>query len=868
MPTFVNKANATGTTVSQLSISYAPTQGNTLLLGVLLQNGNAAVSGIFDNVGADIFGNPINAWQNLGTITLGTTRLELWGCLGVVTPPTTTTVLLTDVQAVVVLNLVEYSEVASFGQYGTASNTGYSNLFFNGTAENNQAIMVNMFAVADATGTSGSFVSGSGTINIPGQANYPITPAVIRQAVIGFGGGGTFDAFEQTVIIDPQLLVSEIVSTGIPVSGYLAVGVTLNGGFVLKTPPGFSDIDETNLVAGEVVHSLKLNQISQNASLGMVRPEFFYSTQVNGDTVDTPISPVDQYQYQRDELIYVYTPYTSFDPDTGWTGADGILFYLSWDVDPTTGAVTSVEYYHPSGNNPVNKSSDGQLIVLTIAQRANGGVKMDIPPGLSNVDLTKFGTDKPVTQTMMQTLAKNSKFAAVKAEVFYCGEFVNGQQVPPPVSAVDGYQYKYGECKFMSSWLWTTTPNSFSTPPMATADGGDAHGGWSQLNYLQAAVDSLGKVTTAVHFYNNGDIDPSTAPNGSTVFGRLRVFAFCQRNKGTYFGIPQLTTDSGNQVSTASIVLSVKAPEGSTTGNLTAAFKAASLAALNISKVVIKRTLAGNNSVIDTTNLLFSGVANKTVTAGTEATSDAVASWTFDEDHDYYLVVVYTGTFTYAPMQGVTNLTTPLISNVIGSDVSGSTTVTGLGIVNDPTTWRIISALTLTIVGDSVADEFFEIPITNFVPGQPLTAPTMTQLAQNVKEGSYAIEFFGPVNHVTGDTIPLPTSPTDGYTYSRKELLYIWQWHDTGNPIIRLFAMGASIDSAGLVSLMVWHCKNGGPPQQNQSGASIDVITIGVRGSVATSQTAPLNASTSNPPTDVASLAFGVVVGDVFNQGS
>lgn len=868
MPTFVNKSSAQSTTVSQLSITYTPTVGNTLLLGVLLENGNAAVSGIFDNVGADIFGNPINGWQNLGTITQGTTRVELWGCLNIVTAPTTVTVLLTDVQSIVVLNLLEYTEVASFGQYGTASNTGYSNLFFNGIAANNQDIMVTMFAVSDASGTTGSFTSGSGTINIPHQANYVITPAVIRQTVAGFGSSGEFDALEQTFIIDPQLLVAEIVSVGIPVSGFMAVGVTLNGGFTLKTPPGFSDIDETKLLAGGVVHSLKLNQIAQNAALGMVRPEFFYSTQVNGDTVETPISPVDQYQYQRDELIYVYTPYTSFDPDTGWTGADGILFYLQWDVDPLTGVVTSVEYYHPTGNNPVNKSNDGQLIVLTIAQRASDGVKMTIPPGISNVDLSLFGVDKPVTQTMMQTLAKNSKFAAVKAEVFYCGEFVNGQKVPPPVSSVDGYQYRYDECKFMSSWLWTTNPNYFGPPPMATASGGNANGGWSQINYLQAAVDTSGNVTTAVHFYNNGDIDPSTAPNGSTVFGRLRVYVFCQRSKGPYFGVPALATNSAPQVGTVSVVMSVAAPAGTTTGNLNVSFKASSVASLSISKAVIKRTLHGSDAVIDTTNLLFSGSASKVVLAGTEATSDTVASWTFDAAHDYYIVVAYTGSFSYTPLVGVTNFNTPLISNVIGSDVTGSTTVSGMSIVNDPTTWRIFSALRLTIVGDTVADEFFEIPITNFVPGQPLTANTMTQLAQNVKEGAYAIEFFGPTSRVHGDTVALPTSPTDGYTYSRKELLYIWQWHDTGNPIIRLFAMGASIDSSGLVNLMVWHCKEGGPPQTSNTGASIDVITIGVRESIATSQTAPLNANNGNPPTDVSSLGFGAVVGDVFNQGS
>ncbi len=861
MPSFVNKTNHQGSTVQSLAITYSPTQGNTLLMGVFLSTGNAAVSGIFDSEGADIYGNPINAWQNLGTINLGTTRVELWGCLNVVTPPTSFTVLLSDVQAVVVLSLHEYSGVASFGQFGTASNTGYSNLFFNGTAANNQDIMVVMFGMQ-----SGSGSSGSGTINIPNQANYTITPAVQRDSVSGWGG--QLLALEQGVIISPQLLVAEIVTQGVAAGGMMCVGVTLNGGFTLLTPPGFSDIDETKLIAGTGLHSLKLNQIAQNAALGMVRPEFFYGVYEDGQTTELPISPVDQYQYSRDELVYVYTPYTTFDAQSAWTSAAGILFYFMWDVDPITGVVTMNEYYHPDGNSPVAKTSDGQLIVLTIAQRVNGGLKMSIPPGLSNIDLTLCGVDKPVTQTLMQTLAKNSKFSAVKAEVFYCGEFVNGQLVPAPISAVDGYQYNLGECKFLSSWKWNTAPSNFGPPPMATASGGNADGGWSQLNYIQANVNAAGLVTTNVHFFNNNDIDPSTAPNGSTVYGRLRVYCFCQRNKGPYFGLPLLSHDAANQTTNFSIVTKISGLLGTTTGNLSATFRAGSGASLSVHKAVIKRTLAGSDTVIDTTNLLFSSSASTTVALGSEKTSDVVSSWTFDGLHDYYLVLYYSGEPASAFTIGTVNYLTPAQSNLVGSDVTGNTTISSMGLTWNITSFQAIAAVTLSIVGDSTANEFFEIPITNFMPGNALTANTMTQLADNVKESAYAIEFFGPTNHVNGDTVALPTSPTDGYTYARKELLYIWQWHDSGNPKPRLFGLGASIGANGVVNMMAWHVPAGGPVANNTSGASLDVITIGVRQSVATSQTAPLNNNNGNPPSDIADLVVGGSGGFIINGGS
>src|SRR5208282_4531450 len=125
MPSFVNKTNSTQSigVFTSAVITYTPTLGNTLLLGVYMQNANATVSSVFDDQGNDIFDNPINAWQNLGTINLGTTRLELWGCLKIKQVPANTTVLLTNGQNVLVCSLEEYTGVSSFGLSGTVSNT-------------------------------------------------------------------------------------------------------------------------------------------------------------------------------------------------------------------------------------------------------------------------------------------------------------------------------------------------------------------------------------------------------------------------------------------------------------------------------------------------------------------------------------------------------------------------------------------------------------------------------------------------------------------------------------------------------------------------------------------------------------------------
>src|SRR5579859_2657718 len=208
MPTFVNKTNATyvsgGGPYTSGSITHTPTVGNTLLLAVVTEIGNGSVSSVFDDVGNNLFNNPINAWQNLGTITLGTDRLEVWGCLSIVQAPTKVTVNLSNAQNVLVLDLLEYSGVASFGLSGTVSNTGYSSLFFQGTAENNTDIMVAFFVLPQAN----NMQSGAGTYNIPGQPNFVITPATQRDS-IPWAGGGQLLTLEQTVINNPQLLIAQ-----------------------------------------------------------------------------------------------------------------------------------------------------------------------------------------------------------------------------------------------------------------------------------------------------------------------------------------------------------------------------------------------------------------------------------------------------------------------------------------------------------------------------------------------------------------------------------------------------------------------------------------------------------------------------------
>jgi len=861
---FVNKTTTVTGSGSLHQLSYAPTAGNTLLVGVMVGPEVETVSAIFDDAGLDIFGNPLNTWQCLGTISLNNSRMELWGCCPVVTPGTKVSIQLTGSVTNFGAFVAEYSGVATFGAFGSVSNQGYNNLFFTGTAQNNTNILFTMFGV----NPNDTIQSGSG--NVPPQ-NVPITPATQRLSG-GAGTTGNFLGLEQTVISKEEL-VAEVVSQFIPDGGLMALGVVLNGGLVLSSTtgsaPGFSDINVDAIQAGtpgspdptKTVHAMTLAQIASNAALGMVRPEFFYGVYQDGDTVIEPISPVDSYQYQRDELIYIYTPLTTFDPASGWTTGNGILFYCMWDVDPDTGKVTSSECYHPDGSSPINKTSDGQLIVLTVAQRARSGIVMSSLPSLSNVDLTLDATDKPLTQSGLRVMAQNSKFGAVKAEVFYMGEAVDGQTIAPPTSDIDGYQYDYSEVKFISSWLWTSAQGGFSPPPQG------AHGGWSQLQRLEASVSSTGVVHCASFYFNNIEIDPSQPGNGGVPYGRLRVYAFCQRKKGPALAIAQPTSTESPDATTRSYVAIIQGAKliGKAIGNLTVSVKVGGAGA-SVSKIVILHALAGTDTILGSTTLYSGG----TLAANSTFTTSPV-SFTLDPANDYYVVMVVTnGNMFFTDITGLL-IDSPVISgNKVTGDVSGATTVSSMSLttVPPPTLARAWSAIQLTITGDTAAPGFADIPINAFVPGQPVPASIISRLAKNVKTSAYAIEFFGPTTHVQGDTISLPTSPVDGYNYSRAELVYIWQWKTTGSPEPRLWGYGGSIGANGVVNLMSWHVPAGGPIQNDTTGAQIDVITIGVRSQITAATTNNPGTNNGTPPPDLGSVEIGGTGGFVINGGS
>lgn len=429
---------------------------------------------------------------------------------------------------------------------------------------------------------------------------------------------------------------------------------------LLNTIPGFSDLPNSVLTVGSPSFALHLGEISMNAAFGMVRCEIFPCTQKHGDTVPLPVSCADGYVYSREELIYFWSVANSVDPSTGWISGPDSLWFANWEIDQTTGVVFSEEWYERSSTADTRlaaKSNDGSIQVFTIGQRQRTNMIMAAPAAYSTVDESQIADDKPYTDNLLTQISGNAKFSCVNSEVFYLGEYVNGQTVTLPVSSVDRYAYSSAECKFLHAWRWTPDASNYSQPP----------GAYEQAAPFQASVSSSGVVTIAVSFSTSGGDGVLSAPG----YGRVAVFAFANRSAS-------------------------------------------------------------------------------------------------------------------------------------------------------PTSLPL-------------ADNFTELDLDFFFPGETVRASTLLQIKKNTDEAILTPEFFGPTVYHDGGTVPLPTSPVDGYVYSRSELQYVWSWSDTtnnsGGTHVRLPLFLGGIDKTnGAVALQCWRMPPGGPWLDDSNvNATITVLVVGTR---------------------------------------
>lgn len=145
----------------------------------------------------------------------------------------------------------------------------------------------------------------------------------------------------------------------------------------LSTIPGFTEIPDTSFEAGAVASDATMKALNASAKFAAVRDEQFWGYYRNGETVALPTSPADGYSYARNELVYEFSWYwtgaatgalngTHTPPTRGSTSGQGTVLQFGADVDPATGAVSTLVSYFKSSQTDTN---DGILKIVVHAQR-------------------------------------------------------------------------------------------------------------------------------------------------------------------------------------------------------------------------------------------------------------------------------------------------------------------------------------------------------------------------------------------------------------------------------------------------------------------------------------------------------------------
>jgi len=149
----------------------------------------------------------------------------------------------------------------------------------------------------------------------------------------------------------------------------------------LAAIPGFFDLADSAIAAGQPLTDDSILKISHNAKFRAVRSKLiFMGFYANGNTVPTPIDPDDGYAYSRAECQFVWMIYSNRSPAPGFEAGQASLpgqsnsqpgslynFPGGWDINDATGVVTLRTTYWQNGTEVVN--NDGILKVYAVCLR-------------------------------------------------------------------------------------------------------------------------------------------------------------------------------------------------------------------------------------------------------------------------------------------------------------------------------------------------------------------------------------------------------------------------------------------------------------------------------------------------------------------
>ena len=147
---------------------------------------------------------------------------------------------------------------------------------------------------------------------------------------------------------------------------------------VLSSQPGFTEVPDQSLDAGNPVSSAVLKALNAACKFAAVRTEQYWGYYKHGETVVLPISPADGYAYAREELRYTWSVYwtgappgsallgTQVAPSRGATSGEGTVLSMGFDVDEASGMVECLVSYYKTAQQDTH---DGILMVMVHGTR-------------------------------------------------------------------------------------------------------------------------------------------------------------------------------------------------------------------------------------------------------------------------------------------------------------------------------------------------------------------------------------------------------------------------------------------------------------------------------------------------------------------
>src|SRR5581483_10736860 len=377
------------------------------------------------------------------------------------------------------------------------------------------------------------------------------------------------------------------------------------------------------------------------------------------------------------------------------------------------------------------------------------GLKLSSPPGFADLADSVLASTKPALGIDLAKIYETSAFGMVRTEVF-SGIYTNGDTVPLPVSPHDGYAYSRDELLYF--WTIYNSAN-IQTGWISGAD---------SLFYAAWLVDqTTGEVFCDEWYRRSGNHADITHTND----GILQVWTVAQRQLSNLVlaSSPSYSAITGSWIGTDK-PLTQQLAQGLNDD--------AKFAVLNKEFFYLGEYYNGQ-----TVTLPISPADGYHYSS---AECKFLPSWR------------WTSVGNVSPMQApplAYGQLGPIKASVNSSGVvscSCSMIDDGGNLNTPPALGRVAvfafcqrSGTPGTIT--PTANSFAEISFDDFMPGSDLPAANVQQIENNILESLLTPEYFGPTTHANGDTIALPTSPIDGYVYSRSECQYLWNWSDTTN---------------------------------------------------------------------------------------